>query len=420
MTLIDQYLRAVALLLPKEKREDIVSELRELILSKIEAREGELGRSLTEDEIEAVLREIGHPLVVASRYRDGPQHVVGPTLYPYWVFAVKAAIALQIVIAGIVFLVRALSGDVARAFGQAIGSAFTGAMVLIGIATVAAWLLERRIIRFERLDHWRVRDLGYLEFASWDGGIWSDWIGAMERWAHTANGPEPTPRPAPATAAGPAAPPPGAAPSPADPYYWGKRGRRRLRRAYRYAWGWRRSSTISRGLGSVAFAVVLILWWVGVIRFGIASGPEDFRAIGIEPGGLAGFDWAALKTSLYVPVVAYAGLVMVQGVARITHPAGIRMHGLFDMAIAALVFATVVWLWNNSPLSGAVRVDTIAAFVRRMREGFENGPPFALAPILTLALVIVGFGAVSRAIRGFFEATLPTPWLGYGPYPSPV
>ncbi|MFX8523721.1 hypothetical protein ABTM10_19475, partial [Acinetobacter baumannii] len=90
-----------------------------------------------------------------------------------------------------------------------------------------------------------------------------------------------------------------------------------------YAWGWRRSSTISRGLGSVAFAVVLLLWWVGVIRFGIASGPEDFRAIGIEPGALAGFDWAALKTALYVPVVAYAGLVMVQGVARITHPTGI-------------------------------------------------------------------------------------------------
>ncbi|MGL1659468.1 hypothetical protein ACSTH1_23480, partial [Vibrio parahaemolyticus] len=75
---------------------------------------------------------------------------------------------------------------------------------------------------------------------------------------------------------------------------------------------------------------------------------------------------------------------------------------------AALVFATVVWIWNSSPLSGAVRVDTIAAFVRKMREGFENGPPFALAPILTLALVLVGFGALSRGIRGFFETTLPT------------
>lgn len=419
MTLIDQYLRAVALLLPKDKREDIVSELRELILSKIEARESELGRTLTDDEIEAVLREIGHPLVVASRYREGPQHVVGPTLYPYWVFAVKAAIALQVVIAGVVFLVRALTGDVARAFGQAIGSAFTGAMVLIGIATVAAWLLERRIIRFDHLDRWRVRDLRFLEFAAWDGGVFGDWSGAGERWGWSQPQPKPAESPPPPTDRKGAAMS-DTSPSFSDPYYWGKRGRRRLRRVYRYAWGWRRGSMVSHGLGGVAFGAVLLLWWVGVIRFGIASGPEDFRAIGIEPGPLAGFDWAGLKTALYVPVVAYVGLVMVQGVARIVHPKGIRMHGFFDLAIAALVFGAVVWLWNNSPLSGAVRVDTVAAFVRRLRDGFENGPPFELAPILALVLVLIGLGAISRAIRGFFEMVLPTPWLGYGPWPQPV
>ena len=181
MTLIDEYLRAVALLLPKDKREDIIEELRELILSRLEARESELGRPLTDDDTETVLRQIGHPLVVASRYRDGPQHVVGPALYPYWMFAVKAAVTIQVVIAAVVFLVRALTGDVARAFGQAIASGFTGAVMLVGIATIAAWLIERGVVRIDYFDRWRVRDLHVLSFAAWDADAWRDWFDAPPR-----------------------------------------------------------------------------------------------------------------------------------------------------------------------------------------------------------------------------------------------
>ena len=397
MNLIEQYLRAVELLLPREKRDDIVKELRELILSKIEARESELGRKLTDDEVEAVLREIGHPVVVASRYRDGPQHVVGPTLYPYWLFAVKAAIAIQIVIAGMVFLVRALTGDVARAFGQAVGSAVTGTLVLIGVATIAAWLLERGIIRLDYFERWRVRDLGFLGFAAWDGEGWRDWFETHRAAA-----------PSPATAAAAAAAP--AAPYAEKPNHYADRAeRRRQSRERRYAW--RRRSVISRGLAGVAVAAVLLLWWIGVIRFGIASGPEDFRAIGIEPGPIATFDWAALKTALYVPVLAYVALIVVQGVTRIVHPTGVRIQGLLDLTVAALLLGTVAWLWSYSPLSSAVAVDTVAAFVRRMRELVETRPPFPLAPILTLALALTAFGAVIRAISGIFELVLPSPRL---------
>ncbi len=139
MDLVNDYLRAVAALLPKAQREDIVAELRDTILTRIEEREGDLGRPLTYDEVEAVLREVGHPVVVAARYAEGPQHVVGPTLYPYWLFAVKAAIALQVATALIVIFFRALAfDDVSLAIGRAIGSAITGTLVLIGVATCVA------------------------------------------------------------------------------------------------------------------------------------------------------------------------------------------------------------------------------------------------------------------------------------------
>ena len=62
MDLIDRYLKAVAAQLPAEERDDIVAELRDLILSRFEAREEELGRPLTEAEQLEILREVGHPL----------------------------------------------------------------------------------------------------------------------------------------------------------------------------------------------------------------------------------------------------------------------------------------------------------------------------------------------------------------------
>ena len=98
MDLIDRYLNAVAAQLPQDERADIVAELRDLILSRCEAKEEELGRALTDDEKEAILHEIGHPLVVAARYRKGPDSLVGPELFPYWLFGVKAGLLVLLAV----------------------------------------------------------------------------------------------------------------------------------------------------------------------------------------------------------------------------------------------------------------------------------------------------------------------------------
>ena len=50
MDMIERYLNAVAAQLPQAEREDIVAELRDLILSRFEAREDELGRALNDEE----------------------------------------------------------------------------------------------------------------------------------------------------------------------------------------------------------------------------------------------------------------------------------------------------------------------------------------------------------------------------------
>ena len=66
MRLIDRYLAAVAAQLPAAAREDVVAELRDDIMSRIEARQEALGRDLTSDEVESILREVGQPLSVAA------------------------------------------------------------------------------------------------------------------------------------------------------------------------------------------------------------------------------------------------------------------------------------------------------------------------------------------------------------------
>ena len=80
MDMLEDYLRAVSRLLPKDKRDDIIAELRDEILTRIEAKEEELGRTLTPDETEQLLRDFGHPIVVAARYREELAKAAGVAL----------------------------------------------------------------------------------------------------------------------------------------------------------------------------------------------------------------------------------------------------------------------------------------------------------------------------------------------------
>lgn len=172
MDMIDRYLNAVAAQLPQDERADIVAELRDLILSRFEAREEELGRSLGEDEQEAILREIGHPLVVAARYRKGPDTLVGPELFPYWLFGVKAGLMVLGAVYALTLLIRLIGApdDVGQAIAQAFHGFLGAGLTLIGVATVAAAIFEHQGIRPAWMTRWRVKDLGAFGLA--DPAAW--------------------------------------------------------------------------------------------------------------------------------------------------------------------------------------------------------------------------------------------------------
>src|SRR6266850_82384 len=94
MELLERYLQAVRTYLPMSQQEDILKELRENLRGQIEDRESALGRALNEDELAEILKKHGHPLLVATRYRQS-RHLIGSTLFPFYWLVMKIILAIM-------------------------------------------------------------------------------------------------------------------------------------------------------------------------------------------------------------------------------------------------------------------------------------------------------------------------------------
>jgi len=280
LDLIDRYLNAVAAQLPQDERADITAELRDLILSRFEAREEELGRALTGDEQEAILREIGHPLVVAARYRKGPDSLIGPELFPYWLFGVKAGLMVLGAVYALGLVVQLLSGS--ENFGQEIAQAFHGffgaGLTLIGAATLAAAIFEHQGIRPTFLTKWRVKDLGAMGLS--DPGAWR---ASMEGTGspQASRGPRP--------------------------------------KAGRWPGGDYLASLIATG--------IFVLWWLGAIHFPTAM------AIGLR-GEDAVVSGAPIWSILFGAILIYALTQMAIDLASLLRPQAVRMRATAQIVIA--------------------------------------------------------------------------------------
>jgi hypothetical protein len=91
MELLNRYLHAVRFWLPKPQQEDIIAELGEDLRSQVEDREAALGRPLDEDGVAAILRQRGHPMLVAGGYL--PQRsLIGPAVFPAYQFVLRLVI----------------------------------------------------------------------------------------------------------------------------------------------------------------------------------------------------------------------------------------------------------------------------------------------------------------------------------------
>jgi hypothetical protein len=101
--LLDRYVHAVKMLLPADKMDDIAAEISSNLQSLAEDKATQLGRELSPGEVSAILKQHGHPMLVAGRYRDQAMRgLISPELFPFYWFTLRAILALWVTIRMIV------------------------------------------------------------------------------------------------------------------------------------------------------------------------------------------------------------------------------------------------------------------------------------------------------------------------------
>jgi hypothetical protein len=193
MNLLNRYLQAVARLLPKARRDDIIAELRANILSQMEDREEALGRPLTEDEQAEILRNHGNPTIIAGRYREGNLglafgvQLIGPELFPFY----RNILLLNM---GITLLILFPVSFIGRAVFPSI---FIPLVMQVTIITLIFSLLNR----YKVLDKWDPRKLPELKAVAEDGptgrnifefvslAVGTAWLALTPKWPYLMLGP---------------------------------------------------------------------------------------------------------------------------------------------------------------------------------------------------------------------------------------
>ena len=361
MDLVERYLKAVAAQLPKDNRDDIVAELRDEIMGRLEALEARLGRVPTDDEVEALLREVGHPLTVAARYRPGPHALIGPELYPWWIFGLKVGLTVMAAVTLIGLAVRVLVGDVyvGQAIGQGISSLISGAITVVGLLTAVGFVLERQSKKPDFIAKWRVKDLGLFEL----GGDFD-----AEQWGQKlANGD------------------------------WSGRnaGQAKSGRAVRKS---AEMSPVARAVASAIGWTVVLLWWTGLLQVAPIR-PEELAGVvdGVEYGRIL----ADMVRVAYWPVALFAACRIGFDLLRAASGGNVRVTALGDLAFGIAAAWGLLWVWFWSALSPLIWVGSVTDFVDRIRVliGRSGDDVGGVATILMVVVVWAFAAEVVRVIR---------------------
>ena len=159
MELLDRYVQAVRFFLPPRQQDDIVRELSENLISQMEDREEELGRPIDEEEQARILRQHGHPMVVAGRYRSH-QQLIGPVFFPLYLFSLQVGLGIALLVTVVLAIVKtALHADPVR---HALGAmlAYPGrALMVFAWTTLGFAALDLARTRLRLTNDWDPRRL---------------------------------------------------------------------------------------------------------------------------------------------------------------------------------------------------------------------------------------------------------------------
>jgi hypothetical protein len=163
MELLDRYLQAVGFWLPRAQKQDIIAELSEDIRSQIEEQEDKLGHPLNDSEMSAILKQVGPPVFVASRFLP-QQSLIGPVLFPIYRLVLKIAMLGYLIPWMLVWIGMMIFSQNYRTEHYSHGligvaaslwtSLWLNAFIALGVVTIVFAVLERTQTLTAALQNW--------------------------------------------------------------------------------------------------------------------------------------------------------------------------------------------------------------------------------------------------------------------------
>jgi hypothetical protein len=157
--IIERYIYAVTKRLPENMREEVKEELNGNIHDM-------LSKDPTDEEIDKVLHELGHPRELARNYRGQDRYVISPLFYDDYIQVLKI-VAIIFVAVSLVFgtfdaiiHVEATSviGVIAEVFAKIISNSFSAFVNAFAWTTLIFWIIDYAV-RNKKLPEWKLNDL---------------------------------------------------------------------------------------------------------------------------------------------------------------------------------------------------------------------------------------------------------------------
>jgi len=163
---IERYIYAVVKRLPENMKKEVSEELKANISDM-------LSEKPTDDEIEAVLKKLGSPRVLANNYRGKDRYVVSPLYYDDYINVLKIVFiifAVLSVVFGSIESVINLNSDnvfmmVIEVFGDVTSNLFEGWFRAFAIVTIIFWIISY-VSQKSNCNEWKVKDLPEVPKAS--------------------------------------------------------------------------------------------------------------------------------------------------------------------------------------------------------------------------------------------------------------
>ena len=147
MKILNVYLDETRQHLPIKNRDDIIAEIRSVLMDMIEERNPNPGSTPDEAIIKAVLSDFGSPRQVARQYSKH-QYLVGPQIFPVYLQVLKIVLTVVAAVSILGVIIAIISGSATEngffiTALETVGGLFSSLFITFGIVTLSFVLIER-------------------------------------------------------------------------------------------------------------------------------------------------------------------------------------------------------------------------------------------------------------------------------------